>query len=111
MARSDVAVMCAAIRDATGIPYVYRQWPKGSTPEWPSIEYHLDGDGNFAADNHVHAPIDRWALSLYSERKEDALEDAVEAVLNARGLYWTKDEITIDGEGLLQVEYGFSLPR
>lgn len=111
MARSDVAAICAAIRDATGMPYVYRQWPRGSVPEWPSLEYHLDGDANFGADNRVHVPIDFWALSLYSERKEDAMEDAVEAVLDAAGVYWTKDEISIDGEGLLQVEYRFSLPR
>lgn len=111
MARADVAAVCAAVRDATGAPFVYRQWPKGSTPAWPCLEYHLEEDANFGADGGVYRKADRWALSVYSERKEDALEEAVEAELDARRIRWRKTEISIDGEGLLQVEYTFALLR
>lgn len=111
MARADVAAICAAVKQSTGVPYVYRQWPKGSEPEWPCIEYHLDGDANFNADEQVYRRIDRWALSLYSETKADALEEAIEDELDARRVVWTKSEISIESQGLIQVEYDFSLLR
>lgn len=111
MARRDVAAVCAEVREATDTPFVYLRWPKGSTPTWPCIEYHLESDANFGADGGVYRKADRWALSLYSESKADAIEEAIEDALDARSIRWSKNEFAVESEGLIQVEYTFGLYR
>lgn len=53
---------------------------------------------NFIADDKVTERIQSDTLELYTLRKDEAVEAAVEAVLDAHGIPWQSDEAVDDAE-------------
>lgn len=108
MARAEVAAM---LREA-GYPVVYYAWPDGSAPAFPCIRYVYEGDASLMADNTRYKKVDEWTATLVSERKADAAEEALEAVLEAHGVAFGKEgDYRVESEKLTQVDYTFRFPH
>ena len=93
----------------TGIPYAYDHFAEGEAPDPPFICYLLPGSNNFAADGVVYYKISNVHLELYADKKDPALESALEAVLDRYGIFYNKTEVWIESERLYEVLYIFSV--
>ena len=95
----------AAMLQGTGIPFAYDHFAEGESPEPPFICYLLPGSDNFAADGRVYFKINEVRIELYTDKKDDDLEDRVESIINRNGLYYEKTETWIPSEKLYEVLY------
>lgn len=87
-----------------GKPMARNQFTK--PPDPPYIVYLSDDTKNIGADNIVWHSIPQWRIELYTTKKEGALEEQIEALLNANEIYWEKDgDIKIDSESLWLTVY------
>lgn len=91
----------------TGLEVVYRTWSEGSEFKMPYIAYRLIDTDNFGADNKMFCPVNNWAVELYSEKKDDESEQAVEDAINSLEVSFNKYESQIDKDTTL-VLYQFS---
>lgn len=77
-----------------------------TSPNTPYIVYLSESPENIGADNRVWHSTPQWRIELYTTKKEGALEERIEALLNEREIYWTKDsDIKIDSESLWLTVY------
>lgn len=58
----------------------------------------LGPSSNFASDNKVTQKIQTATVELYTEKKDETTEAALEAVLDNNDIPWDKDEGYDDGE-------------
>lgn len=87
-----------------GLPYAYYQFPEtGQQP--PFICWMLDGIDDLYADNINYQRIVVLAVELYTDEKDFEKEAAVEAVLAAHGLSYSKAEQYIDSERMHETVY------
>lgn len=93
----------------TGIPFAYDHFAEGESPEPPFICYLLPGSNNFAADGVAYFKISEVNIELYTDRKDPALEQSLEAVLDAHSIFYNKTEVWIESERLYEVLYSFEL--
>lgn len=96
------------ILDATGLPVAYSHFVDSENnplPEPPFICYLCTSSANILADNIVHKKIDNVQVELYTNKKDLAAENLVEAALNEAELPWASTEIFIDSEQLFQKIY------
>lgn len=87
------------------IPYAYDHFVEGESPEPPFLVYLYPGSDNFAADGRVFFKQDQLYIELYTDTKEPALEDRIEAILDAHELFYNKSETWIASEKLYEVLY------
>ena len=87
------------------IPYAYDHLVEGESPEPPFLVYLYPGSDNFAADGRVFFKQDQLYIELYTDTKEPALEDRIEAILDAHELFYNKSETWIASEKLYEVLY------
>lgn len=92
-----------------GIPFAYDHFAEGESPEPPFICYLLPGSNNFAADGVAYFKISEVNIELYTDRKDPALEQSLEGVLDAHGIFYNKTEVWIESERLYEVLYSFEL--
>ena len=90
-----------------GIPFAYHHFAEGESPEPPFICYLLPGSNNFSADGKVYYKINEVHIELYTDWKNLAVEQGVEAVLDEHGIFYNKSEIWIESEKLYEVLYTF----
>lgn len=95
----------SALLETTGLPVTYRQWKKGSEPPPPYICYLFAYSGDFVADNQNYMPIGNYQVELYTRHKDPAAEELVEQVLRENRLPYTKTEVYLDSEKMVQVVY------
>ena len=88
-----------------GIPFAYDHFAEGESPDPPFICYLLPGSDNFAADGIVYYKRKKLHIELYTDKKDDDLEDRVESIINRNGLYYEKTETWIPSEKLYEVLY------
>lgn len=62
---------------------------------------------HFAADGKVYYKINEVRIELYTDSKDLAVEQRLEAVLDKRGIFYAKSETWIDSEKLYEVLYQF----
>lgn len=98
-----------AIIKETGIPFAYDHFAEGESPDPPFICYLLPGSDNFAADGRVYFKINDVRIELYTDSKDLAVEQKVEDVLDAHGVFYNKSETWIDSEKLYEVLYQFEM--
>ena len=98
-----------AIMDEIGLPYAYHHFAEGEGPDPPFICFLMPGNDNFAADGRAYYKIDQINIELYTDRKDPGLENSVEAVLDAHGIFYRKTEVWIEREALYEVLYQFEL--
>lgn len=91
--------------DETGIQYRYHHFETAEAIPPPFICWLLPGSDNFSADNRVYARTDELDIELYTDRKDTALEEQIEAVLDAHGIFWNKQEFYIETEKMYEVLY------
>lgn len=89
--------------DTTDLPVVYYQWPDGKAPDPPYIVFFFPGDNDFVGDNCNYQKIRELTVELYTDQKDFALEETVEAVLS--DLVYSRYETYIDSERMYQVVY------
>lgn len=96
-----------AVIKETGIPFAYDHFAEGESPDPPFICYLLPGSDNFAADGRVYYKINEVRIELYTDSKDLAVEEKLEDVLDAYGIFYNKSETWIDSEKLYEVLYQF----
>ena len=90
-----------------GLPFAYYEFPDGTEQAPPFVCFLLEGSDDLAADNVNYQKIRRVVIELYTDEKDFALEQTVEDVLTANGIYYARDEAYIDAERMNQVTYEF----
>lgn len=91
------------------LPFAYDHFAEGESPEPPFICYLILGSNNFAADGQVYVKINEFHIELYTNCKNPAIENSIEAVLDKYGLFYNKSEIWIASEKLYEVLYTFEM--
>lgn len=86
-------------------PTAYWSFPEGEAPAMPFLTYFENSSDNFGADNKVYHHRKRISVELYTKTKDTAAEDAVEAALDAAGIYWEKTSTHLDDEDAFEVIY------
>lgn len=89
------------------IPFAYHHFAEGESPEPPFVCYLLPGSKNFGADGRVYYKIHEVHIELYTDWKDLAVEQGVEAVLDEHGVFYNKSEVWIESEKLYEVLYTF----
>ena len=92
-----------------GIPFAYDHFAEGESPNPPFICYLLPDSDNFAADGRVYQRIDEVHVELYTDVKEPATEQALEAALDGAGICYQKEETWIESEKMYEVLYSFEM--
>ena len=92
-----------------GIPYAYDHFVEGEASEPPFLCYLLPGSDHFAADGRVYFKIEEVRIELYTDRKDPAAENRVEAVLDQHGIFYARSEVWIESEKLYEVLYSFEM--
>lgn len=101
MTYAEISQMISAV----GIPYAYHHFEEGSGQQPPFITFYYQGDNDFVADNTNYATIRPLTIELYTDNKNFALEAAVESVLTANDLAFSRTEVFIDSEQMYMVTY------
>ena len=90
-----------------GLPFAYHHFAEGESPEPPFVCYLLPGSNNFSADGKVYYKINEVHIELYTDWKDLAVEQGVEAVMDEHGVFYNKSEVWIESEKLYEVLYTF----
>lgn len=98
---TDIKTMLAEIE----LPVTYYSWPEKMAPKLPYLVWYLPSSDNFAADDKVYEHIETLHVELYTETKDFETEQTVEAVLDAYGMVWERQESYIDEEHMYEVLY------
>ena len=94
---------------AMGIPFAYDHFAEGEAVDPPFICYLLPDSDNFAADGRVYFKANEVHIELYTDTKDLSVEQQVEAVLDAQGIYYDRSEVWIESEKLYEVLYTFEM--
>ena len=87
-----------------GKPVGYFVNPKPG--EVPFIVYYGAGYNNFKADNIVYSKEAHWNIELYVDKKDVALEERLEKLLDDAEIVWEKgSDIYIDTEKVFMIPY------
>jgi hypothetical protein len=87
----------------------YRAFPVGKAPKLPFICYLCTNTDNFNADDSVYQVIQGVDIELYTAKKDEASERAVEAMLSEYHLSWEKYEEYIDSENCYMITYSIEI--
>ena len=92
-----------------GLPFAYDHFAEGESPDPPFLCYLIPGSNNFAADGRAYYKINIVNIELYTDTKDPSVEQKVESVLDANGIFYDKTEVWIESEKLYEVLYQFEL--
>jgi len=95
----------AALLSSIGLPTAYDHFEVGNAADPPFICFYFEGSNDLAADNTNFQRIRPLTVELYTDNKDFALEERVEAALNGAGLVYSRSETYIDGERMYEVVY------
>lgn len=95
--------------EETGIPFAYDHFAEGESPDPPFICYLLPQSNNFSADGKVYLKVSNVNIELYTDSKDLAVEQKLDAVLDTHGIFYEKTEVWIESEKLYEVLYSFEL--
>ena len=101
MTRAQILEMIRSMQ----LPFAYDHFAEGESPDPPFLVYLYPGSDNFAADGLVYVKRDKLHIELYTDKKDDDLEDRIESIINRNGLYYNKSETWIPSESLYEVLY------
>ena len=92
-----------------GIPFAYSHFAEGESPEPPFMCYLLPRSDNFSADGAVYHKLSVVHFEVYTDKKDRALENRVEDVLDKNNIFYNKSEVWINSEKLYEVIYSFEM--
>lgn len=87
------------------LPLSYHHFAEGESPEPPFLIYLSPGSDNFGADGKVYFKAKELDIELYTDKKEPELEEKLEELLDAAGIFYNKTESFIQEEKLYEVLY------
>lgn len=93
--------------EETGIPFAYDHFAEGEAPDPPFICYLLPQSNHFSADGKVYLKVSNVHIELYTDSKDLAVEQELEAMLDGHGIFYEKTEVWIESEKLYEVLYTF----
>lgn len=96
----------AVLKEAE-IPFAYDHFAEGESPEPPFICYMMPASNHFSADGKVYFKVNEVHIELYTDFKDLAVEQRLEAVLDEHGYFYNKSETWIESEKLYEVLYIF----
>ena len=99
----------AELIKSMGLPFAYDHFAGGEAPAPPFICYLTPGRDNCAADGRAYYKINIVNIELYTDTKDPSVEQKVESVLDANGIFYDKTEVWIESEKLYEVLYQFEL--
>ena len=85
------------------LPLAYNHFKSEQNP--PYLVYMISETESFAADNKVYHKEDRFAIELYTAKKDTLLETRLEVLLEDHEVYYEKYEAYIDTEKMYQIRY------
>ena len=91
------------------IPVAYDRYAEGESPDPPFICFRYPRSNNFSADGCVYYKITEADVELYTDLKDPELEERVENILDAYGIFYDKSEVWIESERLYEVLYSFEI--
>lgn len=96
-----------AVLKEADIPFAYDHFAEGESPEPPFICYMMPASNHFSADGKVYFKANEVHIELYTDFKDLAVEQRLEAVLDEHGIFYSKSETWIESEKLYEVLYIF----
>ena len=107
MRLQDIVNIISEIKpDGTNsIHFAYRLFDEGEAQAPPFICYLYTGNIPEPADNRNFVNIWELAIELYTDNKDFALEQKVEAVLDSHDLAYAKEETWLDDERMQMTTY------
>lgn len=94
-----------AMIDAIGIPAAYYQFTQETAKPPPFICFFFPRRADFYADNVNYAHIEELDIELYTDNKDFALGEKLEAALEAHDLPYTVEETYLDSESMYMKTY------
>lgn len=88
-----------------GYPNAYQFFDEGNASDPPFICFYFEGSNDFKADNTNYQAVRPLTIELYTDNKDFAAEAAVEAVLKANNLVYSRMETYISTERLYMVTF------
>lgn len=88
-----------------GLPVTYSHWEEPNVPDPPYICYLMVGSANLLADNKVYHKINDVSIELYTTKKDLAMGEELEKVLDDYEIPYNSDEIYISSEQLFLKTY------
>ena len=88
-----------------GLRYAYHHFAEGESPNPPFLIFLSPGENVFSADNVRYHSFKQLDIELYTDRKNPALEEEIEAALISHELYFSKSETWIESEKMYEVLY------
>lgn len=89
--------------DATGYPVAYSHFNK--SVDAPFIAYLVDNNPNFIADNKVYHKIKDVDIELYTDKKDESIENVLEDLLDDSELPYEPYEEYIESEKIFKKTY------
>lgn len=89
------------------IPIAYNHFSTFQKP--PYLVYKVTSTNNFIADNKVYQKIRKVDLELYTENKNEELEQKLETILCENEMAFEMFETYIESEAVYQVIYEISI--
>ncbi|WP_117276515.1 MULTISPECIES: hypothetical protein [Streptococcus anginosus group] len=100
----------AELLTETGLTVQYHSFKKGQAPNPPYVVYTTGRPVVQLGDNQQEFKVDTVTVELVTDKKELALEEKLESLLNQSKLFFEKeDETYIDSEELFVVTYSVYL--
>lgn len=108
MSLAELAALLQGIPGFSG-KVAYYAFPENDAPALPFIVYEETGSNNVVADNVVYSKRKNINIELYTEFKSEETEAALEDMLQAVELVWTKDEDYLDSERCYMITYSLTI--
>lgn len=91
------------------LPFAYHHFAEGESPAPPFVVYILPEHHHFSADGRIYHKSLSVQVELYANKKDIALEQQVERVLEERDVYYQKASVWIESEELYETIYIFEM--
>ena len=91
--------------DEIGIPYAFWEFDDAA-PNLPYLIYYDIDPYEFYADDKTYYLSTQYGVEVYTEYKDDALQERIQAFFNAHGMVFVHEPRYIPEEELFQEYYG-----
>lgn len=99
MTLKEIATMISSI----GYPYRYSHFSE--TPSPPYVVFYYPSETDPYADNSNYINKRQLFVELFTKKKDESAEAAVESALKGKGLSWYKQTDFLNDEKLFQTTY------
>lgn len=107
--RASITDILAGLKTSQGIESVYSHFTDGHDHGIPFIAYIGAGQSQLHADGKTYWKGNTYQVELYFEKKDEALEDTIEAAFTAGGWNYSKsDDAFLEDEGIYLIYYDLS---